>query len=282
MKPKLVDAHAHTQFDDYNEDRDEVISRALGAGIWMVNAGADLDNSKAAVELAEKYKEGVYATVGIHPSEKSADIHGRELWQKMESLAKREKCVAIGECGLEYSEKTTKKDKELQAELFLSQINLAKEVKKPLVIHCRDAYEDLYGILKENESALLPESPALMHFFSGTTEYADRFLEMGFVFSFGGAATFPPKPGKTSLAEGSPRRADFASLIRRLPISAILLETDCPYVTPVPMRGQRNEPSYVVHAAKKVAELKDLSEEELAEETTKNALRFFAIDRASR
>jgi len=279
MKPKLVDAHAHTQFDDYNEDRDEVISRALGAGIWMVNAGADLENSKAAVELAEKYNEGVYATVGIHPSETS---NFKFPISKLRDLAESPKCVAIGECGLEYSEKTTKKDKELQAELFLSQINLAKEVKKPLVIHCRDAYEDLYGILKENESALLPESPALMHFFSGTTEYADRFLEMGFVFSFGGAATFPPKPGKTSLAEGSPRRADFASLIRRLPISAILLETDCPYVTPVPMRGQRNEPSYVVHAAKKVAELKDLSEEELAEETTKNALRFFAIGGASR
>ncbi len=272
MKPKLVDAHAHTQFDDYNEDRDEVISRALGAGIWMVNAGADLENSRAAVELAEEYKEGVYATVGIHPSEKSADIHGRELWQKMESLAKREKCVAIGECGLEYFEETTKKDKELQAELFLSQINLAKEIKKPLVIHCRDAYEDLYGILKENESALSPESPALMHFFSGTTEDADRFLEMGFVFSFGGAATFPPKPGKT----------DFISLIKRLPIEAILLETDCPYVTPVPIRGQRNEPSYIVHTAKKVAEIKDLSEEELAEATTKNALRFFAIGGASR
>ena len=280
MKPRLIDSHAHAQFSDYDGDRDEVIGRALGAGIWMVNSGADLESSEKAVELAEKYDEGVYATVGIHPSEKSAKIHDREFWRKMEELAKRGKCVAVGECGLEYPPRRTEgeagfseaNDKEEQAELFARHIKLASEAGKPLVIHCRDAYEDLHGILKENESQLIPDRPALMHFFSGTASDADRFLEMGFVFSFGGAATFPPKPGK----------ADFSLLIKRLPIGAILLETDCPYVSPVPLRGQRNEPSFVVHVARKLAEIKGISEEEMAEATTENAIRFFAIGGTSR
>jgi TatD DNase family protein len=297
-KPKLIDSHAHTQFSDYDGDRREVIERALGAGIWMVNSGADMDSSEKAVKLAEQYKEGVYATVGVHPSEKSAKIHDREFWRKLGELAKSGKCVAVGECGLEYFPDTSADDKRLQAELFEYQINLANEIGKPLVVHCRDAYDDLYEILKKNGNKLIPERSALMHFFSGTVEYADRFLEMGFVFSFGGAATFTPKPGKTSLAEGpastslrgeSPtclaprrRRADFISLIKRLPIEAILIETDCPYVTPVPLRGQRNEPSFVVHVANKIAEIKGISEREAAEATTENALRFFAIDGPSR
>ncbi len=267
-----MDSHAHVQFADYDKDRDDVISRALNAGVWMVNAGADLDSSERAVRVAEKYEQGVYATVGMHPSEQSAKTDDRQFWQKMGGLTKSEKCVGIGECGLEYFADTGDEEKESQAELFVAQINLAREAKKPLIIHCRDAYGDLYGILKENEKLLLPGRPALIHFFSGTTEDADRFLEMGFVFSFGGAATFPPKPGKT----------DFISLIKRIPTDSILLETDCPYVSPVPLRGERNEPAYVAYIAAKIADIKGTGTDDIAEVTTENALRFFAIEEPSR
>ncbi|MFA4999143.1 MAG: TatD family hydrolase [Parcubacteria group bacterium] len=275
-RTKFVDSHAHVQFSEYDADRDEVIEKALNAGVWMVNSGSDLENSESAVKLAEKYESGVYATVGIHPSENSQlttyNSQVPTLNSQLATLALSPKVVAIGECGLEYFPDTSGEEKESQAELFIDQIDLANKVGKPLVIHCRDAYEDLYRIIENNEGRLLNEFPALMHFFSGTPEDARKFLEMGFVFSFGGAATFPPKPNKT----------DFVSLVKELPLSSILLETDCPYVTPEPIRGKRNEPLFVTYVAEKLAEIRGIPSDELAEATTENALKFFAIEKASR
>ncbi|MFA4999682.1 MAG: TatD family hydrolase [Parcubacteria group bacterium] len=280
MKPKFIDSHAHVQFADYDADREEVIKKALAAGVWMINSGSDLSNSAGAVELAEKYEEGVYATVGIHPSE-SAKLHGREDWQRsLRMLAENPKCVAVGECGLEYFSDTDNKGE--QKELFIKQMEISDEVKKPLVIHCRDAYDDLYGILKENENLLLANRPALMHFFSGMERDAERFLDMGFVFSFGGATTFSSRRAGGEAGSSKPNKTNFGPLIKKLPLSAILLETDCPYVTPEPYRGKRNEPSFVTYVAMKMAEIKGVSVEKLAEATTENALKFFAIDGASR
>jgi len=274
--PKLVDSHAHMQFTDYDEDRAQVIQRALDNGIWIVNAGSNLENSKIAIKLADEYKDGVYTTVGIHPSEVEEGFNK----EKMRLMALHPKCVAIGECGLEYTSRVRLAEigfseidnKEAQAELFIHHINLSHETSKPLVIHCRDAYEDLYEILKRNENLLIKDRPALMHFFSGNIAEAEKFLELGCIFSFGGAATFPPKPNQT----------DFISLIKILPMQAIVLETDCPYVAPEPFRGKRNEPSYITYVAEKIAEIKGISLQEIAEQTTENALKFFAINEVVR
>ena len=269
--PKLVDVHAHMQFADYNEDRIQVIQQAIDAGIWIINAGSNLENSKEGIKLAEEYEQGVYTTVGIHPNESGEGFNK----EKMRLLALHPKCVAIGECGLEYSSRARLAEigfseidnKEAQAELFTHHINLSHETKKPLVIHCRDAYKDLYEILKENENSLIKNRPALMHFFSGSVVEAENFLELGCVFSFGGAVTFPPKPNQT----------DFTSLIKILPMQAIVLETDSPYVSPEPFRGKRNKPSYITYVAEKIAEIKGVNLQEVEEQTTKNALNFFAI-----
>ena len=270
--PKLVDAHAHMQFADYNEDRAQVIQQALDAGIWIINAGSNLENSKEGIRIAEEYGEGVYATVGIHPSEAEEGFNK----EKMRLLALHPKCVAIGECGLEYPSRirfaeiglSEIDNKEAQAELFMHHINLSHETEKPLVIHCRDAYENLYEILKENENSLIKDRPALMHFFSGSVVDAEKFLKLGCIFSFGGAVTFPPKPNQT----------DFISLIKMIPIQAIVLETDCPYLSPEPLRGKRNEPLHITYVAEKIAEIKGISPQEIAEQTTENAIKFFAIN----
>jgi len=265
--PKLVDSHAHMQFADYDEDRAQVIQRALDDGIWIVNAGSNLENSKSAIKLADEYEDGVYATVGIHPSEAEEGFNK----EKMRLMALHPKCVAIGECGLEYTSRirlaeigfSEMDNKEAQTELFTHHINLSHETNKPLVIHCRDAYEDLYEILKKNENLLIKDRPALMHFFSGTTADAEKFLELGCIFSFGGTVTFPPKPNQT----------DFTSLIKTLPIQAIVLETDCPYVAPEPFRGKRNEPSYITYVTEKIAEIKGVSLQEIADQTTENTVK---------
>ncbi len=285
MDPKLIDAHAHIQFSVYDIDRKEVIQRALKAGVWMVNTGSNLIDSEKAILLAEKYDKGVYATVGIHPSHAKNKYKGDDRRnvisdindsvdtedfneEKMRSLVKHSKCVAIGECGLEYFPDTI--NKSLQIELFIKHIELSYEIKKPLVIHCRDAYSDIYDILIKNQNKLINKTPALMHFFSGTENDALKFLELDCIFSFGGATTFPIKLGKT----------DFASLIKKIPLTSILLETDSPYVSPSPIRGKRNEPYYISYVADKIAEIKGVALEKVMKTTTDNAIKFFAINKA--
>ncbi len=289
MNPRLIDAHAHMQFPAYDADREEVIQRALAARVWVVNAGSSLMSSEQAIHLAEKYDAGVYATAGIHPSYAKNNLYSKYQGddmqsvtsdisedrdiedfneEKMRSLIQHPKCVAIGECGLEYFPDTL--NKSLQAELFIKHIELSYELKKPLVIHCRDAYSDLYDILIKYQNKLVAKTPALMHFFSGTESDALKFLELGCVFSFGGAITLPAKSGKT----------DFISLIKKIPLDAMFLETDCPYVSPSPIRGRRNEPINIFYIAEKIAEIKGTTAEKVAEATTNNAMKFFAINKA--
>lgn len=273
--PYLFDAHTHVQFHAFGDDADAVIGRALDENVWMINVGTQLDTSKHAIALAEAHKEGVYATVGLHPIHTEKSHHdeqelggdtaftsrGEEFdYAAYKALAKHPKVVGIGECGLDYY-RLEEGTKEKQKRVFLEQIHLAKEVEKPLMIHCRNAFEDLIMVLGEARDQLLP-CPGVVHFFSGTPDDARALLEMGFSFSFGGVITFA---------------RDYDEVVRLTPLDRIVLETDAPYITPVPYRGKRNEPRFVAEVAKKLAELKDMSFEETARITTQNARNIFSV-----
>ncbi|HOF50351.1 MAG TPA: TatD family hydrolase [Candidatus Colwellbacteria bacterium] len=269
--PKFFDVHTHTQFAAFKDDYEEVIKRALDKGVWLNNVGSQKETSEKAVAIAEDHEKGVYATVGFHPihAEDAAKKDPEESVSENEEfdydffrrLAENPKVVAIGECGLDYFRlKNAAKDR--QKEIFSAQIKLAEEAGKPLMVHCRDAYPDLIEILRSERSRLLPDRPGISHFFTGSLKDAETLLEMGFSFSFGGAVTFA---------------GNYDEVLRRIPLDCLLLETDAPYVAPVPFRGERNEPSFVVHVAEYIAKVKGLSLEEVARETTENALRIFAI-----
>jgi TatD DNase family protein len=263
----LIDSHTHLQFPQFNKDREETIKRALDNNIWLVNVGADKESSVKAVELANKYKEGVYAAVGVHPHkvrdeklEMRNEVFDYDFFKK---LALEPKVVAIGECGIERDEKLEMSDESIrkQQELFVKQIELAKEVDKPLMIHCRDAFGDLIKILTTHYS-LLNAPPGIVHFFSGALDSAEKLLAMGFYFTFGGLITY---------------NRGFDEVIESIPLERILLETDAPYVSPEPYRGKRNEPLYIIETAKKIAEIKGISLEEIYEQTTLNARKILKI-----
>ncbi len=254
---KLVDAHTHVQLPQFDKDRDEVIKRALDAGVWMINAGADRESSIKGVELANKYSEGVYTTVGQHPTEGGAGFD----YEIFKNLAGDPKVVAIGECGLEYyrDRGQDEADKQFQKDLCVKHILLAKEVKKPLVVHCREAFGDLIDIFVSQQTNL-NTLPGVIHFFTGTMADVKQLLDLGFYFTFGGLITF---------------RRDFDEIIKYIPLDRIMVETDAPYVAPVPYRGKRNEPAYVIEVAKKLAEIKGISFEEVCEQTTENVKKVF-------
>jgi len=262
--PLIIDSHTHLQFAAFNKDREEVIKRAFDSGIWLVNVGTDKESSIKAVELANKYKEGVYAAVGQHPHEANNDNdYDHDFFKKM---ALDSKVVAIGECGLDYYrsqeiQNSELRIKNLQKDVFIKHIELAKEVQKPLMIHCRDAFGDLIKILN-SKFLILNSPPGVMHFFTGTLDDTKKLLEMDFYFTFGGLITF---------------NRSFDEIIKFIPLDKILLETDAPYVSPAPYRGKRNEPLYIIETAKKMAELKGVSFEEICRQTTENAKEIFKI-----
>ena len=257
---KFFDTHTHANFNAFKNDSQEVIERALKNGVWLVNVGSQASTSKRAVEMAQNYQEGVYAAVGLHPSHLEDESFDEKFYL---DLAKNEKTVAIGECGLDYFRMKNEelRIKNLQKEVFIKHIELAKKVNKPLIIHCRDSHEDLIKILNSKFSIL--NSPAgVMHFFTGNYEQAKQYIDLGFYISFSGVITFA---------------SEYEELVRKLPLDKILIETDAPYATPVPYRGQRNEPSYVIETAKKIAEIKNISLDETARQTTENAFVVFGL-----
>jgi TatD DNase family protein len=279
MQPKYIDIHCHLNFTAFDADRDAVISRALDNDTWIINVGTQLDTSKKAIELAHQYKEGVYAIIGLHPIHTSASYHdkqelgdeGKEFVSRGEifdkniyrELLKDEKVVGIGECGLDYYHS----GKELiakQKEVFIEQIELANETGKPLMLHIRDAYADALELLKKYAKV-----KGVVHFFTGTSEEAKSFLDFGFLISFSGAITFPPKKDGTG--------SHYAEVIKNIPLNMILTDTDSPYVAPVPYRGKRNEPVYVAEIVKKIAEIKNMPEDEVAKAIVANAKRIFEI-----
>lgn len=277
MDPQYIDTHTHAQFAAYDEDREEVILRARNAGVWMINGGSQRDTSRAGVELAERFDDGVYAAVGLHPVHAERSFHDAhelgdgeaahaftsrgELYDAAyyEELARHPKVVAIGECGLDYY-RLAEGTKEKQKAMFAEQIVLARKTGKPLVIHCREAYDDLIAILAEE----MEKGPVRMvsHFFAGTRDHARRLLEMGCFFSFGGVVSFA---------------RNYDEAIRLIGTDRIFLETDAPYVTPAPYRGRRNEPSYVPYVAEALAGVLGTSKEQIARLSTRNARDFFKI-----
>ncbi|MFV5960171.1 TatD family hydrolase [Bacillus sp. AK25] len=254
----LFDTHAHLNAEQYNEDLDQVIERAKSEKVEkIVVVGFDRPTITRAMELIEAY-DFMYAAIGWHPVD-AIDMTDEDLaWIK--ELSQHEKVVAIGEMGLDYY--WDKSPKDVQKEVFRRQIALAKEVNLPIIIHNRDATEDVVTILKEEGAA---EVGGIMHCFTGSLEIAKACMEMNFYISFGGPVTF--KNAK------KPKE-----VVKDIPSDRLLIETDCPYLTPAPFRGKRNEPSYVKYIAEQIAELREMSFEELAALTTENAKKVFRIN----
>lgn len=283
---KYIDIHSHVNFKAFDEDRDAVVVRTIEADTYMINVGTQVDTSRSAVETANKYEKGVYAIVGLHPIHTGASFHdekelgegGAEFTSRGEvfdkevyrEFLKNPKVVGIGECGLDYfhmDEASIQKQKEA----FIAQIELANEVNKPLMLHIRNnknpsassgqeahnAYKDALELLKEHAKV-----KGDIHFFAGSLEDAKGFVDFGFTLSFTGVVTFSH---------------DYDEVIRNTPLNMIMSETDSPYVSPAPHRGKRNEPIYVREIVKKIAEIKGLSEEEVAGTIAMNAKRVFNL-----
>lgn len=261
----LIDTHTHVNLEQFKDDSDAVIKKCLTQDIWLINVGTDAESSRRAIELAHEYPEGVYASVGLHPNDVSADFD----FSILETLAQDEKVVGIGETGLDYFRTPDAEKQKLQEEFFIKHIELARSVGKPLIIHCRNAHARLTKILEQHGAGM----SGSMHFFTGTKEEASRYIELGFYISFSGVITFAK---------------EYEELVKWIPLDKVLVETDAPYATPVPsgtfgraapvpMRGKRNEPSFVEHTARKIAELKNLPFQEVADRTTQNAQILFKI-----
>lgn len=253
----LFDTHAHLNATQFNEDVEQVIERARAEGVsHIVVVGFDRPTIERAMELADQYSF-IYAAVGWHPVD-AVHMTDEDL-SMIERLAAHPKVVALGEMGLDYYWDQSPKD--IQKEVFRKQIRLAKKVKLPIIIHNRDATADIVHILQEEQAA---EVGGVMHCFSGSIEVARQCMDMNFYISFGGPVTFKNAKKPKEVA-------------KEIPLDRLLIETDCPYLTPHPFRGKRNEPSYVKYVAEAIAELKGLSFEEVAQKTSDNAKRLFGI-----
>lgn len=283
MSPKFIDIHSHLHFAAFDADREEALVRAKEGHTWVINVGTQRDTSANAVALAQN-REGVFATVGLHPIHTVRSFHDqKELGGKgggftsrgeefdtdfYRLLAQDKKVVAIGECGLDYY-RLEENTIDVQKKAFQAQINLANEIGKPLMLHIRnplrrepdapDAYRDAFGMLEHSAKV-----KGNVHFFAGTWEQAQWFLNFGFTLSFTGVITFTH---------------DYDDVVRRMPPSMILSETDSPYITPVPHRGTRNESIFVKEVVQRIAEILGNSLEIVAPMLVANAIRVFSLSR---
>lgn len=266
----MVDVHCHLNFKAFENDIDEVVKQAFEAGITkIINAGADLNSSKRAVELASQY-ENLYATVGIHPHHADKLEDGWDI--ELERLASSEgRIVAIGECGMDFHTYKSNgiTDHKLQEELFVKQIEIAHKLKLPLQIHNRHAGKQIIEILKNHKSLLL-SAPGMFHCMSGDIELLKSALGLGFYIGFDGNITYK------GIAKGE--TTALSDLVKFAPIDRILTETDSPYLSPEPHRGGRNEPSYVILVASRIAKIKGISLEEINDKTTENAKFLFRLN----
>ncbi|MGL5278131.1 MAG: TatD family hydrolase [Cetobacterium sp.] len=250
---KLVDTHCHLDNEKFDEDRLEVIERIKENLEFCVNIGYDLASSKKSLELAKEY-DFIYAVIGVHPIDIAE--YSEEVEKELELLGKNPKVVAIGEIGLDYHWMT--EPKEVQQERFKRQLELAERLNKPVVIHTRDAMEDTVNILKE-----YPNITGVIHCYPGSLETAKQLVDR-FYLGIGGTLTF--KNSKKAV-----------EVVKDIPLDRIVIETDCPYLTPEPFRGKRNEPIYVEYVAKKIAEIKEISVEDVTKITTENAKKLYRI-----
>ncbi len=253
----LFDTHVHLNAEQFKEDRDEVIQRAKDEGVeYMVVVGFDRQTIPLAIEIAESH-DNIYAAVGWHPVD-AIDMEDMDLdW--LEELSSHPKVVALGEMGLDYH--WDKSPADVQKEVFRKQIHLAKKVNMPIIIHNREATQDIVDILKEEKAE---EVGGIMHCYSGSVEIAEECVKMNFMISLGGPVTFKNAKRPKEVAEA-------------IDLDYLLVETDCPFLAPHPNRGKRNEPAYVKLVAEQIADLKGVSLEEVSEKTTRNALKFFNI-----
>jgi TatD DNase family protein len=289
----LVDSHAHINFEEYASELDDVIARSLDDKTWIINVGSNYETSQKAVEIAKKYKLGIWAVVGCHPIDLSKDFeeklafggkegiynYKKEIfdYDKYYDLAiKNPKVVGIGEVGLDYyrladSKHSLEKIRKIQTDVFRQFIKLSRELNLPLVLHCRGEEKDPYGaydemleILKAEVRSPKSEFKGVIHCYGGNSEQAKKFLDLGFYIGFTGIVTF--KNAK-----------ELQAIAKEVPLNRILIETDAPFLAPDPYRGQRNEPSYVKYVCQKIAELKGLSFEEVAKATYENTSKLFKL-----
>jgi TatD DNase family protein len=284
-RPTYIDIHTHTNFTAFDVDRSEVVTRALNAGVWMINIGTSEATSKKAVEMTKEFPEGVYAIVGLHPIHVNPSFHDKdELGDESKGFASRgesfnpefykrlikegcKKVVGIGECGLDYYRKQTSEELIKQRDAFIAQIELALELDLPLMLHIRsgenmNAYRDVLDILKVYKLKHGDKLRGDAHFFAGSIEEAKEFLDLGFYLSYTGVVTFAKQ---------------YKPLVEATPLDRIMSETDCPYVAPVPERGKRNEPSFVMHTADKIIGIKGLGLDEGRKQLVDNAFRLFSL-----
>ena len=254
MYINLFDSHAHYTDKAFNDDRENMLGSLRESGICgVINCGADIESSVFSVELANKY-DYIYAACGIHPEE--ADKTPENYIEILKKLSRDEKCVAIGEIGLDYYWRQDTKEK--QKELFENQILLAKELDLPIIVHDREAHGDTLEILKKHKPK------GVLHCFSGSPETAEEILKLGMYIGLGGALTFKNARKAVEVAE-------------MLPLDRLLLETDCPYMAPVPFRGKRNYSGYIPYIAEKVAEIKCIDPQTVLDITSENAKKLFDL-----
>jgi TatD DNase family protein len=250
----LIDTHCHLDFSQFDNDREKVIQRAIKNKVnRIITIGTDLNSSQKAIELAEKFAV-IYAAVGIHPNDCTGfeDIN----YDQLKALSAHNKVVALGEIGLDYYRMSIPVKQ--QHEIFRKQVKVAHSLKLPVIIHNRDAHNDLYNILLEENAA---EISGVMHSFTGDVQFLESVLALNFYISFTGAITF--------------KNANYDAIIDKVPLERLLLETDSPFLTPVPFRGKRNEPAYIKYIAEKIAQVKKISVAELAKITSENAKNLF-------
>lgn len=287
---QLVDTHCHVNFNAYTDDADAVIRRALESGVRMINVGTNYKTSVKSVKIAEEH-DGMWAAIGVHPihlakditeeanfsGEKYAFTTKSEVFDKRPyyQLAQSPKVVAVGESGLDYfhlddfkaDTMTADEYVELQKETLYEILGFAREVKLPHIFHCRDAYDDFVELVRDfghTETGAAEPVRGVVHCFTGTMEQAEKILDLGLSIGFTGIVTFP-------------NAQELQEIAKMVPLDRILLETDSPYLAPQAVRGQRNEPMHVKHVAEKIATLKGLSVEELANQTTTNAVELFSL-----
>lgn len=265
---KYIDIHAHLTFEDYNSDREDVLARMSESEVEAINVGVDLESSREVVNLAES-RDGLYSIVGLHPLYVITLGNKEKIKSaiaELAYLATSSTVVGIGECGLDFFRLGSdidggiESEKKLQEYAFRLQIELAVSLNKPIMIHCRDAYPEVLEILKEYKDKFGDALRVNFHFFAGDAHQLKEIINLGFYVSFTGVVTFAK---------------DYLELVKAVPEDRIMAETDCPYVAPIPYRGKRNEPSFVIEVVNKIAEIRGESEEKIRIQILENTKKFF-------
>ena len=253
---KLIDTHAHINSEKFAEDRDETVDRARRAGlVAIINMGDTMESSRHCLELAKEF-DICYAGVGVHPEE-AFEMRSEDL-DTLAGYAQSPQVVCVGEIGLDYYWEKNPEKRQLQQRVFVQQLDLARQLRLPVCVHNRDAHGDTMAILKKEAQGI----PGVMHCFSGSLEIAEELVKMGWYIGVDGPLTFK-------------NAAKLPDIVKVLPLERILVETDCPYMAPVPKRGKRNEPAYVQYVAEKLAELRGEPVEKVLEQTTRNAMELY-------